>query len=389
MNVLVKNAEVFCPEPIGKQDILILGSKIVDINKEINFHSPHIPIQVVNAVGEKVVPGYVDQHVHLIGGGGEAGPFSRVPEIQLSELIACGVTTAIGVLGTDGTSRHLESLLVKVRALETEGISAYMLTGSYEYPLNTLTGDARRDLILIDKVLGIGEFAISDHRSSQPTYDELRRICSQAHVGGMLAGKKGVVQLHVGIGKNGLAMPMEIVKNTEIPAQLLVPTHVNRSQQLFEEAIEFARLGGYLDLTSGIREKDGFAECITPSQAIRRCLEKNVPMNRVTMSSDGNGSMSISSPDGKTSLLVARLSSLHEEMRNSVLIENVPLEYSIRTITENPARANGIFPRKGTIKKQSDGDLVILDSDLNIRTVIAKGKIMMNDGQVLTKGTFE
>ena len=62
-----------------------------------------VPVEVVSAEGKTVIPGYVDQHVHVIG-----------------------------VLGTDGTGRHPESLLAKVRGLETEGISAYMLTASYE-----------------------------------------------------------------------------------------------------------------------------------------------------------------------------------------------------------------------------------------------------------------
>ncbi len=118
------------------------------------------PVEVVSAEGKTVIPGYVDQHVHVIGGGGEAGPYSRTPEVMLSDVTTAGVTTVIGVLGTDGTGRHPESLLAKVRGLETEGISAYMLTASYEIPLRTMTGDAGRDIILIDKVLGIGKNGI-------------------------------------------------------------------------------------------------------------------------------------------------------------------------------------------------------------------------------------
>lgn len=44
-------------------------------------------------------------HVHITGGGGEAGPASRCPEAQLSKLISAGITTVVGVTGTDSVTR--------------------------------------------------------------------------------------------------------------------------------------------------------------------------------------------------------------------------------------------------------------------------------------------
>lgn len=386
--LLIKNADLYAPEPMGQKDVLMVNGKIVCIDDEIDGLPGSLPATVLDAKGKKMIPGYVDQHVHIIGGGGEAGPYSRVPEVQLSDLTRAGITTVIGLLGTDGTGRHLESLLAKARGLETEGISAYIMTGSYELPLNTITEDARRDVILIDKVLGIGEIAVSDHRSSQPTKDELKRVITQARLGGMLSGKAGAVQFHMGIGAAGLKVLFEILDETEIPARHLIPTHVNRAEHLFREAKEFARRGGYMDLTSGIREKDGFTDCIKPSEAMKICLEERVPMDRVTMSSDANGSMSVPLEDGGAKLLVVRPNSLHEEIRDAVL-EGVPLETAVAVCTENPARANGLWPAKGCIRIDSDGDLILLDENLMIDTVIAKGNIMIQKGEVLVKGTFE
>ena len=185
--LLILNAELYAPEYRGVQDILIINGSITAIGSGLAEQISLPGLRCINAEGRTVIPGYVDQHVHLIGGGGESGPYSRTPEVMLSDITSAGVTTVIGVLGTDGTSRHPESLLAKARGLETEGVSAYMLTGSYEIPLQTITGDARRDIILIDKVLGIGEIALSDHRSSEPAIDELKRILTQARVGGMLS----------------------------------------------------------------------------------------------------------------------------------------------------------------------------------------------------------
>lgn len=386
--LLIKNADLYAPESVGKKDILVINEKIVCIAEKINPEAVGLEVNVLDAEGKKVIPGYVDQHVHIIGGGGEAGPYSRTPEVMLSDVVSAGVTTVIGLLGTDGTGRHLESLLAKARGLETEGVSAYIMTGSYEIPLNSITGDPRRDIIIIDKILGIGEIAISDHRSSQPTKDELKRIMTQARLGGMLSGKAGAVQLHMGIGKAGMKMLFEIIDETEIPAKHFIPTHVNRAYHLFEDAKKLAHLGGYIDLTSGIRESDGFTDCIKPSEAIRICMEEGIPMSQVTMSSDGNGSMSVPLPEGGARLLVTKLSSLHEEIRDAVLA-GVPLETAIRICGENPAKANGLWPAKGCIKEDSDGDILILDENLMIDTVIAKGQIMVQSGEVLVKGTFE
>lgn len=387
-SLLITNAELYAPEYQGIQDILTVNGRIMAIGKNLAAQVSLPGLQTLDAAGRRVVPGYVDQHVHIIGGGGESGPYSRTPEVMLSDITSAGVTTVIGVLGTDGTGRHPESLLAKARGLETEGISAYILTGSYEVPLRTITGDARRDIILIDKVLGIGEIALSDHRSSEPTTDELKRILTQARVGGMLAGKRGAVQFHMGVGRKGMQQLFDILDESEIPAGHFVPTHVNRAVPLFEQAKLLAQRGGYIDITSGIRASDGFPDCVKPSDAIRILWQEGIDMQQVTMSSDGNGCMSVRLPDGSARQLVTKLASLHEEVRDAVLT-GVPLTIAAGVCTANPARANGLYPRKGCLTAGSDGDMLILDDTLKIDTVIAGGQIMVAAGKVLVKGTFE
>lgn len=388
--VLIKSADIFGPAHLGVQDILIQNGKIVAVGKDLSIETNAFEIEIIDGRGLTAVPGYVDQHVHLIGGGGEAGPYSRTPEVMLSDVVRAGVTTVVGVLGTDGTSRHPESLLAKVRGLEAEGISAYMLSGSYEIPSVTMTGDLRRDMILIDKVIGIGEVAVSDHRSSQPTLEELKRIVTQARVGGMLAGKAGAVQFHMGVGKAGLELLFRILEETEIPGSHLIPTHINRTEALFQQGLQFAAQGGIIDITSGIRESEGFSEAVSPAAAIRRCREAGVLSRQVTMSSDGNGSMAVRDASGNvTGLLVTRLQSLHEEIRQAVLREGVPLEEALAVVTENPARANGLWPGKGAIGVGSDGDLLLMDKDFGIHSVMAKGQFFVKNGALLRKGTFE
>lgn len=385
--LLIKNADVYAPQPLGIVDILIINDKIAKIGQQLAAPQG-LDCQILDAQKRKVVPGYVDQHVHIIGGGGESGPYSRTPEINLSELTKVGITTVVGVLGTDGTSRHNESLLAKARGLTHEGITAYMLTGSYEIPLHNMTGDVRRDIILINECLGIGEVALSDHRSSQPTREELEKVLTQARLGGMLSGKAGVVQFHMSVGKRGMDVLLAIVRETEIPARHFIPTHVNRAFHLFEQAKEFARLGGYVDITSGIREQDGFPACVKPSDAIKILYEEGVPMDKVTMSSDANGCMSVTLPDGSQKQLAVSPDSFQEEVKDA-LLAGVPTEVVAKVVSSNPAQANGLYPQKGCLQADSDADLIIYSDSYDVDTVIAKGQIMVAAGEALFKGTFE
>ena len=216
MMILIHQGQVFAPEPLGKKDILIMGSKIGAIKEPGQIRIEGLDVQVVNASEKIIIPGFVDSHVHILGGGGEGGPATRAPEITVEDIASSGVTTVIGCLGTDGTTRHMQSLLAKARGLDAEGITTYIYSGSYQIPVVTLTGSIRSDLILIDKVIGAGEIAISDHRSSQPIFAEIARLAAECRVGGMLGGKAGILHFHLGDGSRKLDMLFKLIKETEI-----------------------------------------------------------------------------------------------------------------------------------------------------------------------------
>jgi len=388
--IIIENAEVYSPEYLGKKDVLICGGKIVKIDKKIEIYSNSVVIERIDASGMKLVPGFIDQHLHIIGGGGEAGFYSRVPEVQFAQLIKSGLTTVLGLLGTDATCRSLEALYAKAHALETEGVTTYILTGSFEVPAVTFSGSIRRDIILIDKVIGIGEIAISDHRSSLPTLQEIKRIATEAKIGGMISGKAGVFHLHLGESEERLDYLFRIHEETDISLDHFIPTHINRERKLFNEAMEYAKLGGYMDITSGISPAVGFKNSIKPSKAIAECVLNNIPMNLVTMSSDGNGSMAVvNKSDQSIKLLSTKMDSLHGEFKDAVIYENVEMSIALATITSNVAKAMGLYPQKGIIAENSDADIILLDQDLNIDYVFAKGKKMMENKRMIAKGTFE
>ena len=84
MMKLLKNANIYTPSPIGKKDILIEGEKILRIADHIDGYENLPDVEIYDLNGKTVVPGYIDMHVHITGGGGEQGPASRVPESSLS-----------------------------------------------------------------------------------------------------------------------------------------------------------------------------------------------------------------------------------------------------------------------------------------------------------------
>lgn len=386
---LLKNAHVIAPEDLGVKDILVAGEKIAMIGEGLSLPAVY-DCEVVDCEGNYVVPGFIDSHVHLIGGGGEGGYATRTPEIQLTDITTSGVTTVLGLLGTDGVTRHVASLLAKARGLEDEGITAYIYSGSYEIPTPTITGSVRNDIILIDKVIGTGEIAMCDHRSSQSPKEAYQQITAEARVGGMLSGKAGVVNMHLGDGEDGLKMLYEITKNGEIPKTQIIPTHVNRNKRLFKEAIEWAKQGGIMDVTSSVSPESGSSHSVKSSEAVKQALEAGVNIENITMSSDGNGSMPIFDEAGNNiGVGVASQISILNEFRDMVQKENIAIIDAIKIITSNIAKFTKLYPRKGCLANNSDADILVLDKDLQLQHVWARGTHMVENGKPIVFGTFE
>lgn len=387
---IIKNAEIYSPEFLGKKDIVIVGDKIEGIYENIKVPEDFLSIEVIDAEGKILVPGFIDAHVHLIGGGGEGGYKTRTPELPLSKITKAGITTVVGVLGTDGVCRNMRSLLAKVKALKEEGITAYCYTGSYDIPVKTMTDSIKGDLLLVEEVIGVGELALSDHRSSQATVEQFINTVAQTRVGGLLSGKAGIVNVHFGGGARKLEYLFKMIEQSEIPPTQISPTHMSRTKELLEAGVEWAKVGGVVDLTTS-SDPDHLEEGeLLASQGLKYLLNKGVSIDNITFTSDGNGSMPMFDEEGKLiGLGICSVSTLFDEVRKSVLIEEISLEDALKTITSNPAKVLKLKD-KGRIEVNKDADIVLLDKeDLKIDTVIALGKKMVENKNVLIKGTFE
>jgi beta-aspartyl-dipeptidase (metallo-type) len=387
---LIKNVELYSPAPLGRMDILICNDKIIKIAQNIDFPTDKFDTEVIDGTDYKAVPGFIDQHVHFLGGGGEGGPATRTPEIKLTDLTTAGITTALGLLGTDGVTRSMEGLLAKARALEIEGITTYIYSGSYAIPIKTITGCIKTDIILIDKVIGAGEVAVSDHRSAQPNLDDLKKLAAESRVGGILSGKCGIVHLHLGDGAEGIKPLMEIATKSEIPIKQFMPTHINRIHHLIEQSIDFLKMGGYVDLTSDFHKTEENPHIYSIPDALKLYKENNISLSGVCASSDSNGSIpSFDSEGNFVKIDVASPAPLYRDIKQAITEGIVSFEEGISIITQNPAKALKLYPNKGSLQENSDADIVLLDKKLEIDTVIAKGQIMVKHGSAVVKGYFE
>jgi beta-aspartyl-dipeptidase (metallo-type) len=367
MFILLERGDLFDPAPRGASSILIAGNRIAqigEINRQALFELG-LPVDVIDAGGCAVCPGLIDPHEHLIGGSGERGGFAtQTPEIAASELIEAGITTVVGCLGTDNVTKSLPALLAKVKGLNEEGLTAFLWSGGYDVPPATLTGSLRNDLLFITEVIGAGEIAIADHRSSAPTLEELARLVKQAHVGGMLAGKAGVTHFHVGDEPRRLADIRLLLDEYSTRPEWLYPTHVERNEPLRREAVELTNLGVAVDIDTVERDLP---------QWLRYFAANGGNWSRLTISSDA----AINSP-----------STVLQQLRDCVLNHGFALESVLPLTTSNPAQVLNLW-RKGRLEVGADADLVVLRSDsLELIEVIANGKRLLKDGKLAFAEAF-
>ena len=378
MMKFIQNIDVYAPQHLGKKDVLTIHDKIVKISDADTMQLTGIfpEAEIIDGTDRILTPGFIDCHVHVLGGGGEGGFANRTPEATMEGLTKFGVTTVVGCLGTDGIGRDMCALVAKTKGLNEQGLTAYCYTGSYQVPVRTLTDSITKDIMMIQEIIGTGEIAISDHRSSQPTFEEFARVAADTRLGGVLSGKAGIINVHLGDSPRCMDLIEQVIEETEIPASQFLPTHINRNEMLFCKAVEYALKGGAVDFTGNedIDYWETICDEVRVCNGMKRMLDAGVNPNRITISSDGQGSLPIYNKQGEfLGMGVGQSSCLLKEVKECVERTEIPLEIALSTITSNPAEILNL-KGKGKIEEGNDADLCILDHNLQVMKVIAKGK---------------
>ena len=198
---LVRCSQVLAPDVLGARDLVIAGERIVAV-ADPGVEITGLDIEVLDLRALTVAPGFIDNHVHVLGGGGGLGFASRAPELQSSQLTRAGITTVIGMLGFDATSKDMRALVAKTKAFKEDGISAYALTGAtLEHPVPTLTGRIRDDIAFVEEIIGVGEISVSElgyaYDSNGPGAQYIAEAATPGLLAGRLARKRGYLCLQV------------------------------------------------------------------------------------------------------------------------------------------------------------------------------------------------
>jgi beta-aspartyl-dipeptidase (metallo-type) len=366
MLTLVENGEVYAPAALGRRDVLVLDRRIARIGEVDRraLDALGLELEVVDARDCLVTPGLIDPHQHLLGGSGEKGFSTQTPEVYASELALAGITTVVGCLGVDTTTKTMAGLLAKAKGLNEESLTAYILTGGYDIPPATLTGSVREDIMLVTEVIGAGEIAIADERATAHDAPELAKVVKDAYIGGLLARKCGVTHVHVGEGTARLKLLRALIDDYEIAPALIYPTHVERNERLMREAVELAARGSYVDL-------DTVAEDLPVW--LGYYLDHGGDPARLTVSSDA----SINSP-----------LTLFAQIRACIREHDFPLAQTLSHVTANTAAVLRL-EHKGRLEVGRDADLLVLSKDtLEIKDVIARGRRLVRDGALAFSENF-
>ncbi len=363
---LIVNGEVYTPDPVGKQPVFLSDGKIAKVGP-INRRALEelgAECEVIDASGCIIVPGFIDPHAHLLGGSGEDGFATQTPEFFIGELVPFGITTVVGALGVDTTMKTMAGLLAKAKALNEQGLNAFIWTGGYNVPPTSVMATVREDIMFLEEVIGTGEIAISDLRGMNSSSLELANVVTDTYVGGMLARKAGVTHFHVGEADRRLAPLREILDNHDVEPACIYPTHVQRNEKLMEEAVELTKRGCNIDVDTIERDLAKWLRFYRDRGGDPACM---------TASSDA----SISSPR-----------TLSEQVRGCVTEHGFKLEEVLPLVTRNTARILKL-ERKGTLEKGKWGDLLMLEKGtLEIVHVLSRGEFMVRDGSPVVEERF-
>ena len=392
---IVRCGQVLAPDALGTRDLVMAGERIVAV-AEPGVEITRLEVEVLDLRGLTVTPGFIDNHVHVLGGGGGLGFASRAPELQTSQLTRVGITTVIGMLGFDATSKHMRALVAKTKAFKEDGISAYALTGAtLEHPVPTLTGRIRDDIAFVEEIIGVGEISVSElgyaYDSNGPGAQYIAEAATAGLLAGRLARKRGYLCLQVPPYHGACLKPvMDMLERTGLPIDQLLPSHVNQTEAYMADAIAWARRGGFIDVGANYSPDNNFSRATPPAKAIMRLREAGVPLAHILLSSDGNGAPPKEEQrEGQPAVAnYMPLSALHATWRRLIVEEGLAPTDALRVVTANVADATGLA-RKGRIAPGLDADLLAFDHDWQIRTVIARGRVMVAEGAPVARGMFD
>ncbi|BDZ65471.1 amidohydrolase family protein [Agromyces mangrovi Wang et al. 2018] len=339
----------------------------------------------LDCTGKLVTPGLVDGHLHIMGGGGGGGYASRIPELPVDAVLEAGITTCVAMPGVDPLTRPLEGLLALARAYRQQGVRAVAMTGGFIWPPRTLTGGIRSDVYLIPDLVGV-KVALGEHLATAPDAAELVSLLRELEWVGRMTGGAALLHAHLGMGDDP-ARDLEVaLVESGVDRPIVQVTHANYTEQTLAAAIRLGGAGCRVDVNPLLRP-GRVAGALSPVEAVRRLLDAEVPLERLSLSTDGNASVPREIADGSYELYDRHLDLLGT-VRALESEGILSLEEAFGLVTANPAEAlqRGDL---GLVRPGAAADLLVLDPEtLAVETVLSDGVVRVRDGRAVAPSKF-
>ncbi len=378
--MILKNAEVYNGEfEKIRADVKTEGEKI----SEIGDFSAEDGIDLTGLV---VMPGLIDMHIHGCGGADAGDATPEALETMSQTLVKNGVTSFCPASMTL-SFEELTKIFANIDAMKDKVGGAYIHGANMEGPYIAMSKKGAQNPLYV----------------RNPDKEEFKKLYE---------------------GCNGAIRVVDIAPECDggdefiKEIQPICPVSIAHTDAGYDEAVHAIELGvrhitHLFNAQSGLHHRkpgvvgaafdvgrangvraelicDGFhIHPATLRIAFREMGEDGTVIISDSMKAagcpDGDydlGGQPVYVRDGKALLadgtIAASTSNVYKELKN-VISFGIPEKQAVKSATINPARAIRVDDRTGSIEKGKFADILVVDKDYNIKLVIVKGEIKVNN----------
>ena len=378
--MILKNAEVFNGdfEKI-RADVKIDGEKISKIG---NFSSE----DGLDLTGLVVIPGLIDMHIHGCGGADTGDATPEALETMSQTLVKNGVTSFCPASMTL-SFEELTKIFANIDAMKDKVGGAYIHGANMEGPYIAMSKKGAQNPLYV----------------RNPDKEEFKKLYE---------------------GCNGAIRVVDIAPECDggdefiKEIQPICPVSIAHTDAGYDEAVHAIELGvrhitHLFNAQSGLHHRkpgvvgaafdvgrangvraelicDGFhIHPATLRIAFREMGEDGTVIISDSMKAagcpDGDydlGGQPVYVRDGKALLadgtIAASTSNVYKELKN-VISFGIPEKQAVKSATINPAKAIRVDDKTGSIEEGKLADILVVDKEYNIKLVIVKGEIKVNN----------
>ena len=375
------NAKILTPQGWMKDgSVIIRDNKILEVT---NCDLAVIGAEVVDAKGMYVVPGGVEIHIH--GGGG--CDFMEGTEEAFRGAIKAhmkhGTTSIFPTLSSstvpmiEAAAETCTKLMAEpnspVLGLHLEGHYLNMAMAGGQIPENIKDPDPNEYIPLVEKWNCIKRW---DAAPELPGAMQFGKYITDKGILASVAHTQAEYDvIHAGY-KNGFTHATHFYN--------AMPGFHKRREYKYEGTVESIYLHDEMTVevvADGIHVPATILRLVYKIKGVERACVITDALACAASDSNTAFDPRVIIEDGVCKLadhsaLAGSVATMDRLIRTLVKKAEIPLEDAVRMASETPAKIMNVYDRKGSLQKDKDADILILDEKLNIRAVWAMGKLV-------------